>query len=439
MGKCGWEGHKHNMTEGNRAEDPENVRQKDGRSIIRQAVLALLLCGVAALVACAPVKEPERKEKTVLQLWHYWDREESRQCLAKLVQKFNDTHQDVEIQINYIADEDFKKRLVLAAADGEQPDLAIVDSSDIQYYDKAGILKDLSSEMKAENYLSRALISCRTKDGRLVGLPLGLNCLIFYYNKDILKQAGVGVPTTLEEFVTAAEAVTSDQVSGCAFPALQSEESSFCFLPILWNYGGSLAQIDSPAGRQAFGFLKQLAENRALSEDNVNMTISDIAWEFANGNIAMAFMTSGYENEIRKENPDLHFATTKLPCGENSITISGGEVLTVTCAEHEKAAREFVRFMEQPEQTELYLDSAGYLAARRDLLKKQVQTDPSKKAYWSYLKQAKLREIEPYWPSLSMEVAESINRVILGEDTQDELEQLSERISRIRRAKYEKE
>lgn len=65
-------------------------------------------------------------------------------------------------------------------------------------------------------------------------------------------------------------------------------------MPILWNYGGSLAQIDSPAGRQAFGFLKQLAENKALSEDNVNMTISDIAWEFANGNIAMAFLTSGY-------------------------------------------------------------------------------------------------------------------------------------------------
>ena len=95
--------------------------------------------------------------------------------------------------------------------------------------------------------------------------------------------------------------------------------------------------------------------------------------------------------------------------------------------------------MEQPEQTEVYLDSMGYLAARSDLLKKQIQTDPAKKTYWSYLKQAKFREIEPYWPSLSMEVAESINRVILGEDTQDELEQLSERISRIRRAKYEKE
>ena len=89
MGKCDWEGHKQNMTEANRAKGPENVRRKDRSSIIRQAVLALLLCSVAALVACTPVKEPERKEKTVLQLWHYWDQKESRQCLAKLVQKFN--------------------------------------------------------------------------------------------------------------------------------------------------------------------------------------------------------------------------------------------------------------------------------------------------------------------------------------------------------------
>ena len=65
MGKCDWEGHKQNMTEANRAKGPENVRRKDRSSIIRQAVLALLLCSVAALVACTPVKEPERKEKTV--------------------------------------------------------------------------------------------------------------------------------------------------------------------------------------------------------------------------------------------------------------------------------------------------------------------------------------------------------------------------------------
>lgn len=398
-----------------------------------------LLCVMLLCSACSAPKEEKTKEKTVLELWHYWARQDSRQCLAGMIQEFNAMHEDIEVRANYIADEDFKKRLVLAAASGETPDLAIVDSSDVQYYDKAGILSDLSEEVNETEYLSRAMISCRAKDGRIIGLPLGLNCLIFYYNTDILKQAGIEPPETLEEFVRAAEAVTTDQISGCAFPALQSEESSFCFLPILWNYGGSLAQIDSPAGEEAFGFLKQLAQNGALSEDNVNMTLSDIGWEFANGNIAMAFMTSGYEYEIRKENPSLHFAMAKLPCGENAVTVSGGEVLAVTGPEHEVAAREFVKFMSEPAQAKKCQDNMGYLAARRDMLKEQIGRDPEKKAYWDYLKQAKLREIEAYWPSLSMEIAESINRVILGQDDPDELKQLSERISRIRRENYEKE
>lgn len=409
------------------------------RKTMRKAVLSIWLCGMLLLTGCAPETQVLPKEKTVLQLWHYWDQKDSRQCLTKLIEKFNETHEDIEIQANYIPDEDFKKRLALAAAAGETPDLAIVDSSDIQYYDKMGILEDLSAEVTEGEYLSRALISCRTKDNRLIGLPLGLNCLIFYYNKDILAQAGVEPPKTLEEFVEVAEAVTSDQVSGCAFPALQSEESSFCFLPILWNYGGTLAQIDSPAGEQAFAFLKKLAENGALSEDNVNMTLSDIMWEFANGNIAMAFMTSGYENEIREENPELNFATAKLPCGENSITISGGEVLAVTGREHKETAKEFVRFLSDSSQIEMYLDDMGYLSARRDVLKKQISQNPDKKIYWDYLEQAKLRENEAYWPSLSMEIAESINRVILGQDSPDELKQLSERINQIRRESYEKE
>ena len=106
-----------------------------------------------------------------------------------------------------IADEDFKKRLILAAAEGKTPDLVVVDSSDIQYYDKAGILQDLSSDIRKEDYLSRALISCHREDGHLVGLPLGMNCLMFYYNIDILSQAGVEPPKTLEEFVKAAEGI----------------------------------------------------------------------------------------------------------------------------------------------------------------------------------------------------------------------------------------
>lgn len=138
--------------------------QKTGWGRVKRAALTFLLFSMAALTACAPAETPKPQEKTVLQLWHYWNRGDSRQCLAKLIREFNETHEDIEIQANYIADEDFKKRLVLAASEGEQPDLAIVDSSDIQCYDKSGS-GDLSTEIREEDYLSRALISCRTRMG----------------------------------------------------------------------------------------------------------------------------------------------------------------------------------------------------------------------------------------------------------------------------------
>ncbi len=405
----------------------------------KKLLSGIIAAGLFLLTGCASENVPKVEEPEVLQLWYYWDQSDARQCLTNLIHEFNQQHDGIEIKATYIPDEDFKKRLVLAAMEGSMPDLAIVDSSDIQYYDKVGILSDLSGEMNAKDYFARAVTSCRAKDGRLVGLPLGMNCLMFYYNNDILETAGVQPPTTLEEFAQVAEAVTTEQVSGCAFPALQSEESSFCFLPILWNYGGSLARIDTSEGQAAFGFLKDLAKKDILTEDNVSMTLSDIAWEFGNENIAMAFMTTGYETELRKNYPDLHFTVTKLPCGEEPITISGGEVLTVMKNEHQDAAKEFVRFLDKPEHAVEFLDEMGYLAARRDLLIKQVQDDPEKKLYWECLKQAKMRETEAYWPSLSMELAQTINHVILGEDTPDELTKLSEKLDRIRRENYEKE
>lgn len=111
-----------------------------------------LLCVMLLCSACSAPKEEKTKEKTVLELWHYWARQDSRQCLAGMIQEFNAMHEDIEVRANYIADEDFKKRLVLAAASGETPDLAIVDSSDVQYYDKAGILSDLSEEVNETEY-----------------------------------------------------------------------------------------------------------------------------------------------------------------------------------------------------------------------------------------------------------------------------------------------
>lgn len=399
--------------------------------------MILILAVILVLAACGKRVQEEEVVQNELQLWYYWDDTETRQCLLELIDAFNERHPEMMIVPKYVPDEDFKKTLALAVADQEAPDLAIVDSSDVQYYDSMGVLKDTSRFVVEEKYLEPALASCREPDGTYVGLPLGLNCLVFYYNEELLEQAGVPVPRTLDEFIEAAKRVSSAEVYGCAFPSLQSEESSFCFLPILWAKGGSIQDINSRESQEAFDFLRQLIASGAMSKSSVNMTLSDITREFAKGNLAMMFSTSGKEKVIREANPKLKFGVAEIPNGDRPISVIGGEVLTVTSMEHISDSMQFVAFMANQERIKSYIMKVGMLSPRNDILQWQVEQDPELKKYASYLEHCRLRDMSPAWPPVSIAVSETINEIILQTAKPEILNDLAEAIQKIQEEQNE--
>lgn len=403
------------------------------------ALIFVILAVPMILEGCRSTQAEVKPEKTELELWYYWDVSDARQCLETLVEKFNSENEKLEIRLKYVPDEDFKKTLALAVADGTMPDLAIVDSADVQYYSSMGTLKDLTDCVDEEEYLEWALAGCRNEDGRYVGLPLGLNCLTFYYNTDILERANVKPPETLDEFLKAAKQVSSDSVYGCAFPSLQSAESIYCFLPVLWAMGGSMENLASEESARAFDFIHQLAADGSMSLSSVNMTLTDITREFANEKLAMIFAMSGSEKLIQEINPDIHFQVAELPNGKPPVSVIGGETLIVTSQTHAEEAEEFVRFMAEPEQIRKYLCGGGYLSPRKDVLEWQVSQDYSKQKYLTYLQNARSREFSPYWPSASLLIADVINQMILQENPPDALVQLAEEISRLQEEQNEKE
>lgn len=418
----------------------EQKGMRTAGKLARKAVLLLLpVLLMMVLSACGKEIQQPKPEKTTLELWYYWDISDTRQCLLQQVNVFNAFHDDIQVEAKYVPDEDFKKKLALAIADGKAPDMAIVDSSDVQYYNYMKPLMDVSDYIDEDEYLDEALASCRGDNGELLGLPIGINCLAFYYNKDILQQKNIEVPGNLEEFVNAAVRVTGDDVYGCAFPSLQSEESLFCFLPVLWSSGGSVSNINSEAGKRAFDVLRQLARERGMSHRTVNMTLNDISKEFTKGNIAMMFSTSSREGQIAKENPELNFGVAPLPTDSGNVTVIGGEVLTVLCGEHKEQSVRFVEFLAEPERMKNYLSEFMYLAPRKDILDWQTNEYPEQKKYVEYLQAARARDFTPYWPVVSMEIADTINQVILEEDQADALEQLEKRLESIREEYYEKD
>ena len=71
-----------------------------------------------------------------------------------------------------------------------------------------------------------------------------MNCPALIYNKQMLAEAGCGVPGTWEEFYDTAVRTTGESHYGFDMAGIRSEESLYAFLPILWSMGGDVKNIN---------------------------------------------------------------------------------------------------------------------------------------------------------------------------------------------------
>lgn len=411
-----------------------------GKRFGRRLFGALMLLVVGAmLISCGGEEEVVPKAKTRLVLWHYWDIPAMRQKLTQLADEYNASQDEVIIDLEYVPDEDFRKTLALASEDGKVPDLILADCSDIRYFERMSPLVDLSETIDWDEYLDQAVELCEAEDGTMIGFPLGLNCLTLYYNKGILQRSGVKPPETFEEFLSAAKTMTSGQIYGCGFAGLISEETTYSFLPIIWGFGADMKNLNTPEGEQAYQFLRELVQSGAVSRSTANMTMSDVARQFSKGNIAMIFAASGKMEYYFKQNPQLRYGQIRIPGAMDRTSVIGGEVLLVPDQKNREKAVDFVRFLSQPEQMKSYLESAGYLAPRRDVLEWQMEKNPERRKDLYGLKHARIRERVEYWPAISIALAETVNQTILQEEPQDSWKKLADRIAQIREEYHEGE
>ena len=247
---------------------------------------------VGLLTGCQKEKETSVKPVQTLMLWHYLDSSASKQALLEITDTFNHSQENIQVEIQYVPDEDFKKHLALSMADGDMPELALVDSSDLNYFNAMQSFVNVTEQIEnLDDYLPEAIASCKV-DGQMKGMPLGMNCAALFCNTEILEEAGLQVPKTWDELQETALKLTKDNRYGFAMPALRSEESVFSFLPLLWGYGGKIAEIESEESQAAFLKLRELSESGAMSPQVNNLITGDIGRQFMEGNVVMVSFKS---------------------------------------------------------------------------------------------------------------------------------------------------
>ena len=352
-------------------------------------------------------------------IWYYWETEGHQVALDQVIQEYNASQDQYEVTAKYVPFADFKKQLSIGASADELPDIAILDSPDHASYVEMGIFEDLTGKLDVSSYYEGTVNSC-TVDGKLYGVPFGVNCLALYYNEDMLEAAGCEVPTTWDELKETAKKLTGDNVTGLALCSVQNEEGTFNFVPWLWSTGATSYDIDNENGIRALTFIQGLIEEGVMSKECINWTQGDVMNQFISGNVAMMENGPWQIPTMQAEAPDLNWNVTLIPKDAEYSSVLGGENYAVINGRNVEGALDFLTYATSEEKVKFMMDKFGYISADKTIAENQFEADSPYQPFVEELNYAMPRGPLAEWPSVSDAISLAFNQVITGTATPEE-------------------
>jgi multiple sugar transport system substrate-binding protein len=226
---------------------------------------------------------------------------------------------------------DLTSKALLAAQQGNTPDVLVVDNPVVSTLAEAGVLVPDDQAKIDTSAIEPNLLGAGRIGGRTYGIPIGANTLALYYNKAVLKGAGVDIASVRDwASLTAALAkVTAAGKKGITFSAIGTEEGSFQFLPWFWGAGAQLTRLDSASGVSALSLWSDWLAKGYAPNSVINNTQTTSWQEFATGRYA--FGENGTWQLANAQKAGFDYGIIPIPGahGGTAPAPTGGEFVTV--------------------------------------------------------------------------------------------------------------
>lgn len=161
----------------------------------------------------------------------------------------------------------------------------------------------------------QGFIKSQTYQDKIYGLPFYGESSILMYNKELFAKAGVAVPKTMEELMTAAKVLTKDGTYGIVLKGNRDQASNGYIWPMfLHSFGGEYFDanhrpiFNSQAGVEATDFFNELM--KYAPPGAVNMGWNEVQVALQQGQAAMSIDASNFASAL--ENKDLSKTAGKI-------------------------------------------------------------------------------------------------------------------------------
>lgn len=384
------------------------------------SITSLLLLGLGCKNNVPAVGGPTTQRKT-LEMWTVYD---DVDALNTVVTKYRAARPYLSVNIRQLRAEDIYDRLVEALAEDRGPDIISIDNRSLgKYASKLASLppsvQDTTVRVQEGQFSKQTIVSSKTlptvtldqldreyvpvvkqdvvRGGRIYGLPMSMDTMAIYYNKDLLDRAGIAEPPkTWEDFQEAVRKLTKFDRSG---KIVQSGAALGAARNVPWNddiiyalFKQSAISFVDRNGRAVFNAARQNTNDETSAmqvmnfyTDFANPTRDTYSWDenmpgaldsFVTGKVAFFFGYQFHNQTIKARAPQLNYAIIPLlqlnP--DSRANVANYSILTVLSkSKQANEAWGLVVHLTHSAATKEYLDKTGRLTALRTFINAQKE------------------------------------------------------------------
>ncbi len=399
-------------------------------------IVIILLIAVGLLSSgfgCKSV-DTEAQQKMEPITIDYWRPFDGADAFQKIIKKYNKIHPNITINYRKIRYDEYEEKLINAMAEDRGPDIFSIQNTWVKKYQnkitplpkklklaypvkKGTIKKRTVPTLKTKNTITLkglkekfvdavyhdVVIKVKNNDqeeNKIYGLPLYMDTLAMFYNRDLLNNAGIATPPKYwnREFQEAIKKLSKQDrkgrliQSGVALGGSENIQRSSDILSLLMMQNGAIMMEDQNVsfhivpsylekqnynpGLEALRFYTDFS-NPAKEVYCWNNTLDNSLKLFAQGKLAIMFGYSYYVPMIKAQSPKLNFSVTNMPQIEKSsqkINYANYWVEVVSQkSKHVQEAWDFIHFATtNPEMAKTYLEKTKKPTALRSLVNEQI-------------------------------------------------------------------
>lgn len=382
-----------------------------------------------------------------LSLWQSINPPVNRDVFNKLVNKFNQTHTDIQVESIFVGQPQLPK-ILTAVVGNAPPDILSFDPQLTGQFMELGAIQPLETwldKLPLKSEISPNLLEELKLDGHLWSIPLYTANLGIFYRPKLFQAAGIRqTPKTWEELREVAKKLTIDRNGdrkpeqyGILLPLGKGEWTVFSWFPFLLSAGGEIItnnrpNLANPGAIAALQFWQDILKDGSATLSSPERGYEEDA--FISGRVAMQI--TGPWTYIMKSNVDFKVFPIPTSVKPATVTATGNMYLMKTTPEREQAALKFLEYvLSEKFQTEWSMGT-GFLpvnlkSAESQAYQEFLKQKPVLKVFIDQMSVSGSRPIIPGYSRLSDSLGQAIEATLMGESPEKALKTAQKRLEPI--------